>query len=131
MGGSQVLGGGGVGGFNPLGISTAAVVVEPAHLTIPRFRALSFHLVTVVSGIAADSRSEVSESLAAGGLITCPEGRVGGVAEVRPEPLLRMFCVDQSGVDARAQGPDGRGRRMAKSGLLLSNGLQLPNELEV
>ena len=131
MGGSQVLGGGGVGGFNPLGFSTPTVVAQPAHPVAPRFRALSFQFVAVVGGVTANSRREVGESLPTGGLIASPERRMGGMAEVRGEPLLRMFGVGPSGVDTRAQGPDGRGRRVPNSGLLLPDGLQLPKKLEV
>ena len=84
-----------------------------------------------MGGVTANSRREVGESLATGGLIASPERRMGSMAEVRREPLLRMFGVGPSGVDTRAQGPDGRGRCVPYSGLLLSAGLQLPNKLEV
>ena len=83
MGRPKILGRSGVGGLDPLGFSTAAVVTESSHLVRPRFGALSFDLVAVAGGIADDSRSEVSECLAARGIAAGPEGRGGGVTEVR------------------------------------------------
>ena len=99
-------------GILSLGFSAAAVMIESSHLVRPQFGALSFDLVAVAGGIADDSRSEVSERPVARGVVAGPEGRVGGVAEVRSEPLLRVRGVGPCGVDAHLQSPDGRGRRV-------------------
>ena len=56
---------------------------------------------------------------------------MGGLVKLCSEPLLGVFGVGPGGVDARLESPGGRGRRVAQGRLLLTNGLQLADELEV
>ena len=56
---------------------------------------------------------------------------MGGPAQLQTEPLLSVLGVGPSGLDANLQGGGGGGGRMSQGGLLFTDGLKLPDELQV